>query len=83
MVKNWSCNAGNASSIPGRGTKILHVAEQLSPRTTTREKPAHHNERSRMLQLRRDTSKKIIIIIKASFVPATFILAQSGATFFS
>ena len=29
MVKNPSCNAGNASSIPGRGTKIPHAAGQL------------------------------------------------------
>ena len=30
MVKNLPCNAGNASSIPGRGTKISHVVKQLS-----------------------------------------------------
>ena len=33
MVKNLPCNAG---SIPGRGTKIPHAMEQLSPPTTIR-----------------------------------------------
>ena len=58
MVKNWSCNAGDAGSIPGRGTKIPHAAEQLSPRATTREKPACLRERSHMPQLRPDAAKK-------------------------
>ena len=39
VVKNPSCNAGDAGSIPGRGTKIPHAAGQISPRDTTREKP--------------------------------------------
>ena len=29
MVKNLPCNVGDASSIPGRGTKIRHTLEQL------------------------------------------------------
>ena len=31
VVKNPSCNAGEASSIPGQGLKILHAAGQLKP----------------------------------------------------
>ena len=30
MVKNLPSNAGDAGSIPGRETRISHVAEQLS-----------------------------------------------------
>ena len=30
VVKNPSCNLGNASSIPGQGTRIPHAVEQLS-----------------------------------------------------
>ena len=30
MVKNLPCNAWDAGSIPGRGTKIPHAIEQLS-----------------------------------------------------
>ena len=37
MVKNPSSIAGDSSSIPGHGTKIPHVAEQLSLHATTRE----------------------------------------------
>ena len=36
VVKNQSCNAGDAGSIPGRGIKIPHAMEQLSPQV-------HHN----------------------------------------
>ena len=52
MVKNPPSNAGDAGSIPGRGTKISRATGQLSPRTTTREKPAPRKERSHMSQLR-------------------------------
>ena len=31
MVKNPPCNAGYKGLIPGKGAKIPHVAEQLSP----------------------------------------------------
>ena len=41
MVKNPSCNAEDASSIPDWGTKIPYTG-QMSPRSTTRE-PTHHN----------------------------------------
>ena len=30
MVRNPSCNAGDAGSIPGQGTKIPHAAGQIS-----------------------------------------------------
>ena len=31
MIKNLPCNAGDAGSIPGLGTKIPLTARQLSP----------------------------------------------------
>ena len=37
VVKNPTSNAGDANSIPDRGTKIPHAAGQLSPHTTTTE----------------------------------------------
>ena len=37
MVRNLPCNAGDASSIPGWGTKIPHAAEKLSPSTTAKD----------------------------------------------
>ena len=37
MVKNPSCNVGDASSIPGQGTKIPHATGQLSPHAATTE----------------------------------------------
>ena len=37
VIKNPPSNAGDAGSIPGRGTKIPHAAGQLSLRTTTTE----------------------------------------------
>ena len=40
VVKNLPCNAGDADSIPGRGTKIPHAAEQLSLHVATTE-PVH------------------------------------------
>ena len=42
VVKNPSCNAGHASSVPGRGTKIPHAVGQLSLCATTTE-PVSHN----------------------------------------
>ena len=35
-IKNLPCNARDAGSIPGWGTKVPHAAEQLSPRTAAR-----------------------------------------------
>ena len=37
VVKNPSCNAGDAGLIPGQGTKIPHAAGQRSPHATTTE----------------------------------------------
>ena len=36
MVKNPVFSAGDAGSIPGQGTKILHAMEQPSHHATTR-----------------------------------------------
>ena len=51
VVKNLPSNAGEAGSIPGPGTKILHAMGQVSlcaattePRVTTRE-PTDRNKR--------------------------------------
>ena len=41
VVKTPPSNAGDAGSIPGRGTKIPHAAGQLSPCTTTTEPVCH------------------------------------------
>ena len=43
MVKNTPSNAGDAGSIPSRGTEIPHATGQLSLplQTTSREKPTH------------------------------------------
>ena len=35
VLKNPPCNAGDVGSIPGKGTKFPHVAEQLSPGAAT------------------------------------------------
>ena len=35
VVKNLPSNAGDSGSIPGRGTKLLRAAGQLSTRATT------------------------------------------------
>ena len=44
MVKNLPCNAGNVSSIPGGGTKIPCVVEQLSPQAAATESVAATTE---------------------------------------
>ena len=49
MVKNPPFNAGDTGLIPGRGTKIPHAAEQISPRATTTEL-VHLNERAHVPQ---------------------------------
>ena len=43
VVKNTPCNARDMGSIPCRGTKMPHAAEQLSP---------HHNSWAWVLQLK-------------------------------
>ena len=42
VVKDPSCNAGEAGLISGWRTKVSCAMEQLRPRMTTTE-PAHHN----------------------------------------
>ena len=42
VVKKPPSNAGDAGSIPGRGTKIPHAAGQLSPWTATAEHGGHN-----------------------------------------
>ena len=42
VVKNLPCKAGDMGSIPGWGTKVPHVAKQLSLCATTTE-PMSHN----------------------------------------
>ena len=44
VVKNLPCNAGDASSIPGQGTRIPHTMEPLSQRATTTEPHALESE---------------------------------------
>ena len=46
IVRNPPSNAGDASSVPGQGTKIPHATRQLSLSATMGEKPACHNEDS-------------------------------------
>ena len=41
VVKNLLSNAGDMGLIPGWGTKISHITEQLSLHTTTRESLNH------------------------------------------
>ena len=43
MVENLPSNAGDAGSIPGRGTKVPHAAGQISLCATTKD-PACCNE---------------------------------------
>ena len=50
VVRNPPSSAGNVGSIPGRGTRIPHAEEQLSPQTAITE-PTHCNERQHMTQL--------------------------------
>ena len=58
---NLPGNAGDTGLIPGQGTKIPHVTEQLGPRTATtelpRQKSVHCKERSWVLQLRPKATK--------------------------
>ena len=49
VVKNLPSNAGDAGSMTGQVTEILHAVGQLSPRATTTEL-AYLNERARVPQ---------------------------------
>ena len=60
VVKNSPCNAGDLGSIPGQGTKIPHVVDQLSPSATTREFVCSNetcNERLNVMQIRPRVAK--------------------------
>ena len=51
VVENLPCNAWHPGLIPGWGTKISHVVEQISPQATSywapcAPKPVLHNKRS-------------------------------------
>ena len=62
VVKNPSCNAGDASLIPGWGIKIPHAAGQLSRQAATtelmRSVARAQQQRARAPQLRPDAAKK-------------------------
>ena len=55
MVNNPPSDAGDMGLIPVRGTKVPHVAEQLSPPTATRERV--RQQRPRGSQLQSDTAR--------------------------
>ena len=57
VVKNPFCHAGDAGSIPGRGTKIPRAAGQLSPQAATTE-PTCHNYRAHVLWSLRATTRE-------------------------
>ena len=59
VVRNLSCNAGDAGSIPGRGTKIPHATGQLSSHATTRE-TVYHNYRAHMLWSPHATTRETV-----------------------
>ena len=58
MVKNLPCNTGDLGSIPCRGTKISHAAEQLSLCATTTE-PGHSGAHELNLESPRVTRKDL------------------------
>ena len=57
VVKNLPSNAGDAGSIPGQGTKVPHVAGQLSLRTATTE-PSHFGAHAPQLERSLHTTTK-------------------------
>ena len=57
MVKNPPSNAGDAGSIPHRGTKIPHATGQLRLHAATTE-PVHHNYRAHVLFSPRATTRE-------------------------
>ena len=56
VVKNLPCNAGDQGSIPGRGPKVPHAMQPLSPHATVRESD-HCKERFCRTQSRPDAAK--------------------------
>ena len=63
VVKNPSCNAGDAGSIPGWGTKIPRAMGQLSPPPQLQSpralEPTHHNYRARALWSPHATTREL------------------------
>ena len=64
VIKNPPSSPGDMSSIPGRGTKIPHVAGKLSQWTAT-EEPASHNKdpaqpKEKNYIIKKKSKKKII-----------------------
>ena len=59
VAKRPPCNAGDVSSVPGWGSKIPHITEQLSGRTATIESE-HRKARSCVIQLRPDAANKVL-----------------------
>ena len=62
MVKNLPCNAVDAGSIPGQGTKIPHAVGQLSPLAASTEpasqlESVHCDKGSQVMQLRPSVAK--------------------------
>ena len=57
MVENPPCNAGDASLIPGQGTKIPHVVGQLSPCAATTEPVGSGARASQLERSPRTTTK--------------------------
>ena len=57
MIRNPPSNAEDTGSIPGQGTKILHVSGQLSPWSATGEPSYHQLEKVHVLQQRPSTAK--------------------------
>ena len=56
MVKKLPSSLGDVGVIPGRGTKLPHAMEQLSPWAAARES-VHGKERSHVPQLRPNAAK--------------------------
>ena len=57
VVKNPSCSAGDAGSIPGQGTKIPRATGQISPHAATTE-PMHSGARTPQLERSLHTAKE-------------------------
>ena len=59
VVKIPPCSAGDLGSIPGRGTKIPHAVQKLSPEDTTAE-PKHSGAHVPQLKSPRAATAKLL-----------------------
>jgi len=59
VVKNLPCNAGNIGSIPGRGSKIPHSAEQLSLSSTDTEPVSFCQPRPKLKKINKSKKKEV------------------------